>query len=750
MDVTSQRISSQLVPAQLIPAFTPGEVLPAGTLLTIQGATNVDERSAQGAIHLVGRHGEQRAVVRTSPREGQIGIDTSELDTGDFMLVIDELLDEQGERFAPLAVPFVIDRLRGKVPDALRVEHVVRLAIGELDVQRLGGDDKVPTGTRWVEVVKAADRVSGAPTEIAFDARGRRVDAGELLEELAKRRIEKFGKLHETLYVHIESMKASDTVDVVLWPRIDQHLTGYDKPAKGAIGEPLSAQREQDRELAERARALAEVVEQRGGKITRQPDEDVPTVHATLRVGDLRRMALIDGAGIDELGIALLEDTSEVVDLGNSISVSRTNLAHSMGFDGTGVNVAVFESGPSDTTNLTFAGRFTNSPSASDHARLTSAVIRNSEPNAPHGHAPGCRLFSANSGSNDALRWAANQGCTVISQSFHRDTEPGGAGLQSDDVLKDWLALRWPYPTIVQAAGNFWSTDPDGIDPPSSEFVNHKGYNSLSVGNHNDTAGAMSADSVFRNPSSNHGDRELPEISANGTGVSAVGESKSGTSFAAPAAAGVTAVLQDVDATLQSWPEGCRAILLASATRNVSNSTWWADVVANHDGVDGAGAIDAQAGVRVAQSRRSRNAAGVRRGWDVGTMRSTDFDGNRMSTFRYRVTVPRSLYLSRVKVALAWDSSVSSIFGIPLGSNLSVDFDLIVRDGNGTQVAHSSSWDNSYEIAEFVGTNGATYDIFVRRWSGTDDVWYGLAWNVEGITFGWPFGLSSDTLRLNG
>ena len=748
-------MTTRLTPAhRLIPAFTPGEVLPAGTLLTIHGAANVDERSAQGAVHIVGRHGEQRAVVRTSPGEGQIGVDTSELTTGDFMLVVDELIDEQGERFAPLAVPFVIDRLRGKVSDELRVEHVVRLAIGELDVQRLGADDKAPTGTRWVEVVKAADRTSGAATEIAFDARGRRVDASDLFDDVAKRRLEKFGKLHETLYDHIESMKASDTVDVVLWPPIDRHLTGYDKPAKGAIGEPLAAQREQDRELAERAKALADGVEQHGGKITRQPDEDVPTVHATLRIRDLRRMALIggvgiDGVGIDELGIAFLDDTSEVLDLGNSISVSRTNLAHGMGFDGTGVNVAVFESGPSDTTNLTFAGRFTTSPSASSHARLTSAVVRNSEPNAPHGHAPGCSLFSANSSSNDALRWAANQGCTVISQSFHRGTEPGGAGLQSDDVLKDWLALRWPYPTIVQAAGNFWSTDPDDIDPPSSEFVNHKGYNTLSVGNHNDTAGAMSADSVFRNPSSNHGDRELPEISANGTGVSAVGESKSGTSFAAPAAAGVTAVLQDVDATLRSWPEGCRAILLASSTRNVSSSTWWADVVANHDGDDGAGAIDAQAGVRVAQSRRSRNAAGVRRGWDVGTLRSTDFDGNRMSTFRYRVTVPRSLYLSRVKVALAWDSSVSSIFGIPLGSNLSVDFDLIVRDGNGTQVAHSSSWDNSYEIAEFVGTNGATYDIFVRRWSGTDDVWYGLAWNVEGITFGWPFGLSSGTIHLD-
>ena len=84
--------------------------------------------------------------------------------------------------------------------------------------------------------------------------------------------------------------------------------------------------------------------------------------------------------------------------------------------------------------------------------------------------------------------------------------------------------------------------------------------------------------------------------------------------------------------------------------------------------------------------------------------------------------------------------SLVSIFGIPLSSNLTVDFDLIVRDANGNQVAHSSSWDNSYEIAEFVGTNGASYDVFVRRWSGTDDVWFGLAWNtVPGILRPFPF-----------
>src|SRR5262249_12048260 len=154
-----------------------------------------------------------------------------------------------------------------------------------------------------------------------------------------------------------------------------------------------------------------------------------------------------------------------------------------------------------------FEGRYTSSPPASSHARLTSAIIKNIEPRKPHGHAPDCDLYSANSSDNDALLWAIrDQHCTVISQSFHRSNEPGSASLQSDDVLKDWLALRWPYPTIVQAAGNFWEGDDDDIDPPEDEYVNHKGYNTLSVGNHNDSAGAMSGDSVFRNPATAHGD----------------------------------------------------------------------------------------------------------------------------------------------------------------------------------------------------------------------------------------------------
>ena len=69
---------------------------------------------------------------------------------------------------------------------------------------------------------------------------------------------------------------------------------------------------------------------------------------------------------------------------------------------------------------------------------------------------------------------------------------------------------------------------------------------------------------------------------------------------------------------------------------------------------------------------------------------------------------------------------------IPLSSNLTLDLDLKVFDGGGNLVGYSGSWDNSYEIAEFEGVPGETYTIRIRRWSGTESTWYGIAWTVTG------------------
>ena len=88
------------------------------------------------------------------------------------------------------------------------------------------------------------------------------------------------------------------------------------------------------------------------------------------------------------------------------------------------------------------------------------------------------------------------------SEFSQRSSEPGFRTLSFDDIYKDWLVLHWPYPTILQAAGNYWHGDPDGITPPQDEYVNHKGYNSLAIGNHYDSASSMSGNSVFKNSNS--------------------------------------------------------------------------------------------------------------------------------------------------------------------------------------------------------------------------------------------------------
>ena len=405
------------------------------------------------------------------------------------------------------------------------------------------------------------------------------------------------------------------------------------------------------------------------------------------------------------------------------------------------MRVAVFEQGPDVTTNLDIQDAFDNTPTTSSHSRHVHGIIKNVEANAPHGHAPDCLLYSANDYDLDALAWAVEDAdCWVVNQSFHRTAESTSSGLSFDDVYKDWLTLSYPWPLVVQAAGN--TGEPGAtINPPTDEFVNHKTYNSLTVGNHNDDASSMSSTTVFRNPASDHGDRELPEIAANGTSVTAVGLTASGTSMASPAVAGIAALAHATNSSLEMWPEGVRAVLLAGATRNVKDGNWWDDVVANRDTFDGSGSVNAHASQLIAQSRRARDASGVQRGWDADTLRSSDLDGFGLSTFRYRVTVPgsqfrlvESLGPRHVKVALAWDSDVLELppFNLPIASVLDIDLDLKVLDANGNQVGYSGSWDNSYEIAEFTGTPGQTYDIHIRRWSGSRDVWYGIAWTVTG------------------
>lgn len=709
--------------------ITPNEIVFRDATIAVESRYPLDPESAQGGLVVRGVRGR----VRLS-RGGKVATWSSEggLPAGHHTLIVDGLVTREHRRIDErLQIPFFVTDSRAKVSRTIRVESIARLRVNDLGTERLPADRN--PGGRFIEIMKAAHRATGAPVPLAYDQSGRTVDADGIFQRILKNRARKFGKLHETLHARVEKMAASARVPVAIWLHSKEALEPTEKKVRGTVASPTKQGLSRRRAIARVASGFARRLDKEHRVRDYRADLSAPVIYASLTREQVRAIA-----ARPEVAGMFFHETKGIDDLADSISIANSDDVHTLGFKGSGVKVAIWENAPDVTTNLSITARYKSSGlTTSDHARHTHGIVKNIEANKPHGHAPSCSLHSANTKDLDALRWAAqDKGCTVISQSFHRPSEPESASLSYDDIYKDWLVLQWPYPTICQAAGNYWEGDYDEIDPPSDEYVNHKGYNSLGVGNHNDGASAMSGDSVFRNPSAAHGDRELPEIAANGTSVTTVGLTMSGTSMASPAAAGCAALIQSVDGTLKSWPEGCRAILLAGAKRNVAGKTWWQDVVGNVDASDGAGAVDALEAVSIAKQRRSRNAAATGRGWDVGTLRSSDIGSNDRTTFSYSVKLGSTFFAPRhVKVALAWDSKIAMFPlapNLPIASTLTVDLDLQIFDSRGNQVGYSGSWDNSYEIAEFEGTPGETYTIKIRRWSGTDSVWYGIAWTVTG------------------
>jgi len=693
------------------------EIIPRGTTIVIESITPLEERAINEGL----RFDKTRKKPKIMERGTRMLVPVDEsFANGRNTLYLTGLYTPDNQALeVDFEIPFFVVDARIAFPRDVKIESYSRVTV---DGDRIR--HTAPGETPTYELMKGTHRADGKPWEGAFNKAGKQVDFDQVRADVMKARLERYGKLEPRLHERL-SAGAAEPISVAVWlrangPTIPKNERQETKRIPPAEVESRKSIQERARRFTEKYH-LGEV-----GKNVRV-DPGAPVIYAELDPQGIRRLA-----ELQEVSKVFLYDPKGIDDLGNSMGIAQADDAHALGHNGSNIKVAVYERGPDDTSNLTLTAQFLANPDVSQHARLTHGIINNHQRNAPHGHAPDCRLHSANSYDLAALRWAVDQGCTVISQSFHRDEEQTSANLSFDDVYKDWLALHWPYPTICEAAGN-------GAD---SEYVNHKGYNRLTVANHNDSATGMASDTVFRNPDTDHGDRELPEISANGTSVTAVNLTNGGTSFSAPAVAGSTACVQEVNGVLKSWPEGCRAIQLAAAKLNPDGGTWWSDLVAGEDGVDGTGALNTLQAVRIAEQRKGRNNRPAPRGFDVGTLRTADIGPNGETTFSYNISVPRSIFFHHnVKVALAWDSDVRefNFFGItiPVASVLTLDLDLKIYDSAGNLVGYSGSYDNSYEIAEFRAVAGETYTIKIRRWSGTDDVWYGIAWNT--VSTPWIF-----------
>jgi len=609
----------------------------------------------------------------------------------------------------------------------------------------------VRVGNDWYGLVKGRKTVSNELLETAFD-RLRRGVSPERVRAAWLAQFQRYGKVHPALARRLQKDPQSPQL-VMLWVKTDP-MPVLDRPESAdGLDAALKRLDEQARAALERFRQQKETVvkrlELKEGETLRHA-ADAPVVVAKLSTERIKALAQNP-----DVAMILLFDPVGRTDLATALSIAGADTAQANGADAKDVKVAVWEDCADNTAQLAIVSDYATTQgiacNANSHTTHVTGIVCNTS--ATPGFAPKAKVYAANTMDLAALDWAVDTiRVSALNQSFHRDDEIND-GMSSDDIYKDYKVLQYPWPTIVQAAGNWCgkgSTCYESGDDAGDEFVNHKGFNSISAGNHDDTATSMVASSCFVNPTSPHGDRELPEICANGDQVTVLGVTKTGTSMASPATTGSVALLQGAQPILKIWPEGIRALLFAGAVANVAShngvtstgasvanapNTWWEDVRNGRDAFDGAGALNVNESITVAGNRWKGAAAP--RAWDIGTLRHDgSFDRYGWAEKTWQVTVPKDGARRTVRVGLAWNSTATARKDAAaeevFASVLDLDLDVRVFDAKGKQVAASLSWDNSYEVVDFVGTAGQTYTIKVHRWSGKPGAWswFGIAWNV--------------------
>jgi hypothetical protein len=587
---------------------------------------------------------------------------------------------------------------------------------------------------------KVVDSETGDSRRIALDARGRPTDVDKLLDKERSAARERSGNLQDALHELVEERGGEDeTVPAMLRYAVEEDPLELDKRELDNV--ELNDKRMA--ELGERARRHEQRVARRAGALHREilgaykidprvagkPRVSGPFVRARVPLRALRELSRDE-----RIAFIGLDDEKEIPDyptIPDSLPTTRADIVHSSGFRGSGLKVAVLESGglwkPAACFNI--GATQISGAAVNDHMTKSVAIVGNRYSaggcsGSWQGYAPEATVLLANeSAYQDRYDWARGQGVNVVTMSWHFGSEETNGGLHSRDVYFDYWVTRYPYPSVFTSAGN---------EAASSAFASGKGYNFFGVGNVlNDGDGnrcndAISSDSSRKNPTSAHSDHEVPAVAAPGSRHDLLGSSFGGTSCATPVTAAISALLMNRNTSVKIWPEAIRAILLATANYQRADG---ADYSKYADGADGAGLINAYYGMLTVGQRES-GATPQFRAHDYGLMTAADFSGG---MFNKQWKAQSFTTSSRIRVALTWNSKVAASGGSPSSSVLDADLDLWVYDPDGLLVAWSTTWDNSWEFVEFTPAKTGAYTIKVRGYSVPSNFssWYGVAWTTH-------------------
>lgn len=217
--------------------------------------------------------------------------------------------------------------------------------------------------------------------------------------------------------------------------------------------------------------------------------------------------------------------------------------------------------------------------------------------------------------------------------------------------------------------------------------------------------------SAWINPITNN---EKPEIVAPGQSITGIVQqgnfgTVNGTSFAAPQVSGLAALLMHQDLFLSIRPEATRAILMVSA-RNIDGPT---GIPAGQDLKDGAGGINAALAARVGANYRDAQSLCTTSCWWFSQIDNQNFP---IGSYLYRPFTAKQGDFVRVVIAWAAQSDCANISGCTT-HELDVHLNLGIRDPNGQLVpdAWSATWENSFQLIEFVAPMTGTYQVAVFK-----------------------------------
>ncbi len=557
--------------------------------------------------------------------------------------------------------------------------------------------------------------------------------------EYAKYR-EKYGKKEIELYEKLQKMNPDDTVEVGIWlsPIVD---TSQPKSeiSKKEYKEMLDAKR-----LAyeQKEKPVLDILKAKNINI-RYASQYAPLIYAQVPV-----KLIADVENIPEVdGIYLSREFKPALD--TIAQTARVQQVWNAGITGSGVKVAVVEKERIDfsNTNLTNGTVYNWSEPGMPHPTWVAGIIasRNNTYQGISYDVP--RLLSANYGEGPvsqeesrviaASEWAINESADILSNSYSNDTGDTGRALAGLDKYFDHIVWEH-HKTVIAAAGN----NGTGLAYVGTPGL---GYNVVTVGGFEDMHDSdwsndkIWAGSNYKDPISDYGDREKPEVVALAThnGLDTIMSTNSprfepdpigptngaGTSWAAPQVAAEAALLMQADSSLKIWPETVKAIIMASAVHNIEGDSRLSEK-------DGAGGID----ISSAYDPRITESSGM-------IAFTSDFPKH----FTFSATAGQ-----KVRVVITWDSHPDSNHP-PVNDDLQSDLNLVVYDPSSAVVNISDSFDNSYEIVEFIASTTGTYDatVYARTFSGQYERLGFAKTAIDPSLSGMEFQKTKDHHRLN-